>query len=233
MEISQSADYGLGLYRDILEASHQTVMKPIADIIDVSISNVTQDVFGQVQSGSLTIETQCREICSCRVPKAFLDIRPITGNIESTIFDIFEEKIDDGNSERYEQDRYGFQLKGGLEVWTPMVNELERLKIKLAGSQECLQDSDVMHKQLIYANIAWIIPEDPRLPDNPDSQDIPNSPDSSDMGWPYRPVLAGLILEPVQTEITLKYVRVGRVILQPDGFEEEAIEWPTRTLVII
>jgi hypothetical protein len=233
LEISQTADYKLGLYRDIWEVDDLSELKPIADIIDVSIFNATQDVFGQVQSGSLTIETQCCDICYCRVPKAFIDERPIPGNIEATVCDIFGATLDYANSERCDQERFESELKGGLDVWTSMVNELERLKIKLAGSQECLQDPDVTHKQLIYANIAWIIPEDPKLPDNPESQDIPNSPDSSDMGGPYRPVLAGLILEPVQTEITLKYVRVGRVILQPDGFEEEAIEWPTRTLVII
>jgi hypothetical protein len=208
MEISQSADYGLGLYRDILEASDQTVIRPIADIIDVSIFNVTQDIYGQVQSGSLTVETQCRDICYCRVPKAFIDERPMPGNIEATVCEIFGEKHY-AKSGRLEEENLKSQLKDGLDLCMFMDYELERLKIKLAGSQECLHNPEVTHKQLVYANIAWIIPEDPELPDKPDIQDIPNTPDSSNMGVPYRPVLAGLILEPVQTETALKYVRVG------------------------
>lgn len=47
---------------------------PIATILEVKVENIGADPFGQVISGSLSIEAECLEICWCQISDSLFDI---------------------------------------------------------------------------------------------------------------------------------------------------------------
>lgn len=50
----------------------------VAEISDVTVMNVKNDPFGQVESGRLRIRAPIQEVCLCHIPDHFFDCQPIS-----------------------------------------------------------------------------------------------------------------------------------------------------------
>jgi hypothetical protein len=190
------------IYSDLLRFT----MKPLADIYDVKVSNVNDDSFGQVKSGSLTIRGECCSVCSCRVPLAFLDERDFQYEDNAAAWRSyilnrpwsFKEVKDKAIKPSF-FDTSNISNAAGWGYY--------QLQMGLVGTQECIADKGVKHDQLLYVKIARCSTQ-----------------------YEHH-VVVGLILQSIAGEDVFGYRRVGRAIMTED--ETNAVVWLKSTVIVI
>jgi hypothetical protein len=220
-------------YDDDLISSNDE-FEPLAEIVDISMTNVNDDPFGPVKSGSLALEAECLTVCSCRVPTVFMDERqPGSPAIlepdedQRSFFNVQSQGRRSRPRRRARRKDDGavfnhggsppIEYPGGIELRNVRYNQFKDTQIKNIGTQECRTEPGAQHEALVYGKIATL--------------------KHSNLFWV---VVAGLILEPIRTDNNVQYRRVGRVLMKPE-FEDNHPEntrfkqkpWPVKRLTII
>jgi hypothetical protein len=146
-----------------------------AEIINVSVANVDDDPFGQVLSGSLTIQGPCQKICLCNVPHSFLDCHS-KGNSPDITFETIA--YDRGITERE---------KASLKA-------SEHCNVKYIAGLSCAGESSTPHKELDYLHIRSWGPQRRRV-----SLVLILEPKSTGNIHVYERIGMGILREPVDT----------------------------------
>ena len=102
----------------------------IAEVLEVTIVNIKNDPFGQVESGNLRIRGPCQEVCSCHIPGYFFDCQPV---------------YDPENNLDYER----------AELCKTMCEPYER-NVEALHKRPCCKGPAVCHNPLLFLHITTL-----------------------------------------------------------------------------
>lgn len=105
---------------------------PIAEVVDVTVMNIKNDPFGQVESGRLQIRAPCREVCSCHIPDHFFDCQLVS---------LLEDDSDNG-------------CDHGIAENCEFLCRPYKCNVEAFDKRPCCKAPAVCHESLIFLHVA-------------------------------------------------------------------------------